>query len=65
LFKYCNTKLCGLVPSYRSRGSGLDSRRYRIFWEAVSLKRGPLSLVRINEELHEWKMGSSGLENQH
>jgi hypothetical protein len=27
-----------------------DSRRYHIFLEAVSLERGPLSLVRINEE---------------
>jgi hypothetical protein len=25
--------------------SGLDSRRYQIFWEVVGLERGPLSLV--------------------
>jgi hypothetical protein len=30
------------------------SRRYQIFWEVVSLERGPLSLVRIIEELLEW-----------
>jgi hypothetical protein len=59
LFVVCITCLdfcsvCGLVvrvPSYRSRGPGFDSRRYQIFWEVVSLERGPLSLVRIIEEL--------------
>jgi hypothetical protein len=48
--------LCGLVvrdPGYRSRGSGFGSRRYQIFWEVVGLERGPLSLVRITEELLE------------
>jgi hypothetical protein len=43
-------RLCGLVvtvPSYRSRGPGFYSRRYKIFWELVGLERGPLSLVRI------------------
>jgi hypothetical protein len=25
---------------------------------------GPLSLVRITEELHEWKISGSGLENR-
>jgi hypothetical protein len=46
--------LCDLVvrvPGYRSRGPGLDSRHYKIFWEVVGLKWGPLSLVRIIEEL--------------
>jgi hypothetical protein len=46
--------LCGLVvrvPGYRSRGPGLDSRCYQIFWEVVGLELGPLSLVRITEEL--------------
>jgi hypothetical protein len=43
------------VPGYRSRGPGFDSRLYRIFWQAVGLKRGPLSLVRITEELYEWR----------
>jgi hypothetical protein len=42
------------VSDYRSRGPGFDSRRYQIFWEVVGLERGPLSLVRITEELLEW-----------
>jgi hypothetical protein len=25
--------------------SGLDSRRYQIFWEVLGLERGPLNLV--------------------
>jgi hypothetical protein len=39
------------VPGYRSRGSGFNSWRYQIFSEVVGLERGPLSLVRIIEEL--------------
>jgi hypothetical protein len=49
-------RLCGLVvrvSGYRSRGIGFDSRRYQIFSEVVGLERGPLSLVRIIEELLE------------
>jgi hypothetical protein len=60
-------RFCGLVvrvSGYRSRGPGVDSRRYQIFWEVVGLERGPLSLVRIIEELLEWKSSVSGLENQ-
>jgi hypothetical protein len=56
--------LCGLVvrvPGCIFRGPGFDSRRYQIFWVAVGLKRGPLSLVRINEELLEWNSRGSGL----
>jgi hypothetical protein len=30
----------------------------------VGLERGPLSLVRITEELLEWKSSGSGLENR-
>jgi hypothetical protein len=50
-------------PGYRFRGSGFDSRRYQIFWEVMGLERGPLRLVRIIEELLEWKSSGSGLEN--
>jgi hypothetical protein len=60
-------RLCGLVvrvPGYRFRSPGFDSRRYQIFWEVVVLERGPLSLVRITEELHDWKSSGSGLENR-
>jgi len=42
-------RLCGLVvrvSGYRYRGLGFDSRRYEIFWVAVGLERGTLSLVR-------------------
>jgi hypothetical protein len=59
--------LCGLVirvPGYRSRGPGFDSWRYQIFWEVVGLERGPHSLVRIIEELLEWKVAAPGLENR-
>jgi hypothetical protein len=44
------------VPGYRSRCPEFDSRRYQIFWEVVGLERGPLSLMRIIEELLEWKV---------
>jgi hypothetical protein len=46
------------VPGYRSRGPGFDSRRYQIFWEVVGLERGPLSPVRIIEELLERKVAA-------
>jgi hypothetical protein len=60
-------RLCGLVarvPGYRSRGPGVDSRRYHIFSEVVGLERGPLSLMMIIEELLEWKSSGTGLENR-
>jgi hypothetical protein len=60
-------RLCGLVvkvPGYKSRGLGFDSRRHEIFWEVVGLERGPLSIVRIIEELLERKSSGSGLENR-
>jgi hypothetical protein len=41
-----------------------DSRRYQIFWEAVGLERGPLSLVSTSEELLGRKRSGSGLENR-
>jgi hypothetical protein len=59
-------RLCGLVvrvPGYQHRRPGFDFRRYQIFCVAVGLERGPLSLVRINEELLEWKHRGSGLED--
>jgi hypothetical protein len=55
--------LCGLVvrvPGYRTRDSGFDFRRYQILWEVVDLERGPIRLVRITEELLEWKSSCSG-----
>jgi hypothetical protein len=44
--------------------SGFDSRRYQIFWEVVSLRRGPLSLVSTIEELLGRNISGSGLENR-
>jgi hypothetical protein len=41
------------VPGYRLRGSVFDFRYYKGFGEVVGLELGPLSLVRINEELFE------------
>jgi hypothetical protein len=54
-------RFCGLavrIPVYRSRGPGFDSRHYQIFWEIVGLERGPVSLVRIIEELLERKVAA-------
>jgi hypothetical protein len=48
------------VFGYRSRGPGFDSRCYQIFGEVVGLERGPLRLVRIIEELLEWKSSGFG-----
>jgi hypothetical protein len=59
-------RLCGLVvriPSHRPRGHGFDSRRCQVFCDVVGLEEGPLSLVRINEELLERRNNGSGLEN--
>jgi hypothetical protein len=53
---------CSWLQIQRSR---FDSRRNQIFWEIVVLERGPLSLVRITEELLEWKSGGFGLENRY
>jgi hypothetical protein len=60
---YAHDRFCGLVvrvPGYRFRGPGF----YQIFSEVVGPERGPLSLVRIIEELLEWKSSGSGLENR-
>jgi hypothetical protein len=51
-----------IVPGYRSRDLGFDSRRYQIFWEALGLERGPLSLVSTIEELLGRNSSGSGLE---
>jgi hypothetical protein len=59
--------LCGLVvwvPGYISRQPRLDSRRYQVLWEIVSLERGPVSLVSTIEEQLERKSSRSGLENR-
>jgi hypothetical protein len=48
---------CISATSYRS--PGFDSRRHNIFWVAVDLERGPLSLVRINEEINERKVAAA------
>jgi hypothetical protein len=48
-------RLCGLVvriPGCKSRGPEFDSQRYQILSEVVGLERGPLSLVKISEELY-------------
>ena len=50
---YLQCRLVVRVSGYRYRGLGFDSRRYQIFWIAVGLERGPLSLVRSIEELLE------------
>ena len=48
--------LCGLVvgvSGYRYRGLGFDSRRYQIFWVAVGLEWGALSLVSLMRSIEE------------
>jgi hypothetical protein len=60
-------RLRGLVIGFlgfRARGLVFDSQRQQILLELVGLERGPLSLVRKNEELLERKSRGSGLENQ-
>jgi hypothetical protein len=57
----CRDRLCGVVVRLlgcRSRGPEFDSRRYHIFYVTVGLERGPLSLMRINEELFERKVAA-------
>jgi hypothetical protein len=53
---FWDDRLCGLVVRVfgrKPRDSGFDSRRNQIFCVAVGLELGPLSLMRINEELLE------------
>jgi hypothetical protein len=59
--------LCGLVvrvPDYRSKGPGSIPQRYQIFWKALCLERGPLSLVSTMEELLERESNFSRLTTQ-
>jgi hypothetical protein len=66
-FSQLEDRLCGLVvrvSGYRCRGPGFDSRAFQIFWEAVGLERGPLSLVRATEELIGRNSSCSGQENR-
>jgi hypothetical protein len=56
-----NDCLCGLVirvSGYRFRGPGFDSRRFWIFLEAAGMEPGPLSLVKITEELLKGKVAA-------
>ena len=49
-------RLCGLVvrvSGYRYRGLGFDSQRHQIFWVAVGLERGALSLVSLVRSIEE------------
>jgi hypothetical protein len=59
-------RLCGLVVSswLQIQRSGIDSRRYQIFWEVLGLERGPLSLVSTIEELLGRKSSGSCLESR-
>jgi hypothetical protein len=55
-------RLCGIVvrvSGYRSKGPGLDSRRFQISWEAAGPERGPIGLVRTTEKLLEGKVAAS------
>jgi hypothetical protein len=59
--KHCDTVV--RVPGYRSRGSGFESRFYRLFRE-LGLERGPLSLMSTIEEILERKSSDSGIESR-
>jgi hypothetical protein len=48
----------------QTQRSVFDSRHYQIFWEVLSLERGPLSLVSTIEELLGRKNSDSGLEDR-
>jgi hypothetical protein len=57
-------RLCGIevrVPGHRSRGPGFASQCHQIFWEVVGLEQDPLSLMRVIEELLEWKHSGANL----
>jgi hypothetical protein len=66
MFHYYKDCLCGLVvrvPGCRSIGPRFNSWCCQIFWVAVGLEWGPLSLLRINEVLLEGKSIGSDIEN--
>jgi hypothetical protein len=63
MFTYKRPPQTATVPGYRSRDPEFDSRRYQIFSEVIGLERGPLNLVRIIEELLQWKISGSGSRN--
>jgi hypothetical protein len=52
------------VPGYRSRGPGLDFRRYQILWEVVGLERGPLILKSTIDGLLGKNSSILGLESR-
>jgi hypothetical protein len=54
---YESDRLRGLVVR-------VSSYSYQISWEVVGLEQGSLSLVKITEELLEWKVVVPGLENR-
>jgi hypothetical protein len=65
-FIICVPHLCSSDHSswLQIQRSRFDSRHYQIFWEVVSLERGPLSLVSISEELLVRKNSGCGLESE-
>jgi hypothetical protein len=66
-YQMASDRLCGLVvrvSGYRSRGPGFDSRRFQIFWEAVAVERGPLSLAWTTEELLGRNSSGSGQKTE-
>jgi hypothetical protein len=71
--KFCKTVWVILPPTWsRGQKSWLQIQRTRdsissatrFFWELMGLERGPLSLVKITEELLEWKSSGFGLGNR-
>jgi hypothetical protein len=58
--------ICHIRPPLWSSGQrpGLDSWRYKIFWEVVDLERGLLSLVSKSKELLERNSSCFGIERR-
>jgi hypothetical protein len=59
-------RLCRLGQSVwlLTQGPGFDSRGYQIFWAAVGLERGPLSLVNNSRSYLEETVAAPGLQNR-